>query len=63
MFNPATGEVAKRVAFATGAEVDAAVAAARKAFPGWAATPPLRRARVMFKFKELIEKHADELPR
>ncbi len=61
VFNPATGEVAKRVAFATGAEVDAAVAAARKAFPGWAATPPLRRARVMFKFKELIEKHADEL--
>jgi malonate-semialdehyde dehydrogenase (acetylating) / methylmalonate-semialdehyde dehydrogenase len=61
VFNPAIGEVAKRVAFATAAEVDAAVEAARKAFPAWAATPPLRRARVLFKFKELIEKHADEL--
>ncbi len=63
VFNPATGEVAKRVAFASAAEVGAAVAAAKKAFPAWAATPPLRRARVMFKFKELLEKHADELAR
>ncbi len=61
VFNPATGEVAKRVAFASASEVDTAVAAARKAFPGWAATPPLRRARVMFKYKELLEKHAEEL--
>ena len=61
VFNPATGEVSGRVAFATPAEVDAAVAAATKAFAGWAGTPPLRRARVMFKFKELLERHADEL--
>ena len=61
VFNPATGEVSGRVVFATPAEVDTAVAAATKAFPGWAGTPPLRRARVMFKFKELLERHADEL--
>jgi malonate-semialdehyde dehydrogenase (acetylating) / methylmalonate-semialdehyde dehydrogenase len=61
VFNPATGEVAARVPFASANDVEAAVAAARKAFPGWAATPPLRRARVLFKLKELLEKHADEL--
>jgi malonate-semialdehyde dehydrogenase (acetylating)/methylmalonate-semialdehyde dehydrogenase len=63
VYNPATGEATGRVAFATPADVDAAVAAAQKAFPGWAGTPPLRRARVMFKFKELLEKNADELAR
>ena len=56
VFNPATGEPAASVLLGGKAEVDAAVAAARAAFPGWAATPPLRRARVMFKFKELIER-------
>jgi malonate-semialdehyde dehydrogenase (acetylating) / methylmalonate-semialdehyde dehydrogenase len=61
VFNPATGEVASRVPFATPADVDAAVAAAKAAFPAWSATPPLRRARVMFKLKELIERHTDEL--
>jgi malonate-semialdehyde dehydrogenase (acetylating)/methylmalonate-semialdehyde dehydrogenase len=59
--NPAIGEVSARVPLANLAEVDAAVAAAQAAFPAWAATPPLRRARVMFKFKELLEAHADEL--
>jgi malonate-semialdehyde dehydrogenase (acetylating)/methylmalonate-semialdehyde dehydrogenase len=63
VYNPATGEVTGRVAFATPAEVDAADAAAAKAFPAWAATPPLRRARVMFKFKELLERNADALAR
>ena len=54
VFNPATGERARRVALASAAEVDQAVRAARAAFPGWAATPPLTRARVMFKFRELL---------
>ncbi len=61
VFNPASGAVARRVALASPAEVDAAVRSAAAAFPGWAATPPLRRARVMFKFKELMERHAGEL--
>ncbi len=61
VFNPATGEVASRVALASVAEVDAAVASAKLAGQAWAETAPLRRARVMFKFKELIEKHQDEL--
>jgi len=61
VFNPATGEVAKKVSLATKEEVGEAVAAAEAAFPKWAATPPLQRARVMFKFKTLIEQHMDEL--
>jgi malonate-semialdehyde dehydrogenase (acetylating)/methylmalonate-semialdehyde dehydrogenase len=61
VFNPATGEVARRVGYASAAEVDVAVQAAANAFPAWAATPPLRRARVMFKFKELLDRHSGEL--
>jgi malonate-semialdehyde dehydrogenase (acetylating)/methylmalonate-semialdehyde dehydrogenase len=61
VYNPALGEVASRVAFATEAEVTAAIEAAHKAFPAWAATPPLKRARVMFKFKELLERDLDKL--
>ncbi|MBI3451819.1 MAG: aldehyde dehydrogenase family protein, partial [Rhodospirillales bacterium] len=61
VFNPATGEQAARVAFASAAEVKAAIAVAQAALPGWAATPPLQRARVMFKFKELVEAYRDEL--
>ncbi len=61
VFNPATGEVQAQVSMGTPADVDAAVASAMEAFPGWAATPPLRRARVMFKFKELIEAHSEEI--
>jgi malonate-semialdehyde dehydrogenase (acetylating)/methylmalonate-semialdehyde dehydrogenase len=61
VFNPALGAVAREVALATAAEVEQAVASARAAAPAWAATPVLRRARVMFRFKELIERHADEL--
>ena len=45
----------------TAAEVDAAVAAAKKAAPGWGATPPLKRASYMFRFKELLDQHADEI--
>src|SRR6202012_1586284 len=61
VFNPATGEVQARVALASRAEMRAAVEAAKKAFPEWAAVNPQRRARVMFNFKGLIEKHMDEL--
>ena len=61
--NPATGEVTAKVAFATEAEVDAAVQVAKKAQAAWAATAPLRRQRVMFNLKGLIEKHTDELAR
>lgn len=59
--NPATGEVSGRVALAGGADVEAAVAAASAAFPAWADTPPIRRARVMFRFLELLNAHKDEL--
>jgi len=61
VFNPATGEVCAQVALASVEDVHAAVAAASAAAPAWAETAPLKRARVMFKFKELIEKHQDDL--
>ena len=61
VFNPATGAVTGKVALANAAEVGAAVAAAQAAFPAWADTPPIRRARVMFKYLELVNAHKDEL--
>jgi malonate-semialdehyde dehydrogenase (acetylating)/methylmalonate-semialdehyde dehydrogenase len=61
VFNPATGEVAGRVPLATAAEVDAAVEAAAAAFPAWAATPPHMRARVLFRFRDLVEREGDRL--
>jgi len=61
VFDPATGRVQARVALASKADVERAVAAAQAAFPAWATTTPLNRARVMFKFKELLEKHAEEI--
>ncbi len=63
VYNPAHGSVIARVALAEAADVNAAVAAAAAAFPAWAATPVLRRARILAKFKELVESHADELAR
>ncbi|HEV2160786.1 MAG TPA: aldehyde dehydrogenase family protein, partial [Stellaceae bacterium] len=63
VFNPATGEISGRVALATAAEIDAAVQSAKAAFPGWARTTPMARARILFKFKELLEKRRDELAR
>ncbi|MFT7724661.1 MAG: CoA-acylating methylmalonate-semialdehyde dehydrogenase [Roseateles sp.] len=59
--NPATGRVTGRVALAGRADVDLAVAAAQAAFPAWADTPPIRRARVLFKFLELLNQHRDAL--
>ncbi len=61
IYNPNTGEIQARVALATTAELDAAVAVAEAAFPSWAATNPQRRARVMFEFKRLVEANIDEL--
>ena len=56
VYNPATGEASGRVAFASSALVDRAVQSAKAALAGWAGTPPLRRARVLFKFRELLER-------
>jgi malonate-semialdehyde dehydrogenase (acetylating)/methylmalonate-semialdehyde dehydrogenase len=61
VFDPAQGRVSARVPVATLDEVAAAVAAAKAAFPTWSETAPLKRARLMFKFKELLEAHSDEL--
>jgi malonate-semialdehyde dehydrogenase (acetylating)/methylmalonate-semialdehyde dehydrogenase len=61
VYNPALGELIRRVAFADEGELDAAVGAANEAFPAWAATPPLRRARVLFRLKDLIEQQMDDL--
>lgn len=61
VYNPATGAVAREVALASADEVNAAVAAAKAAFPAWADTPPIRRARVLFKFLELLNQHRDTL--
>ncbi len=63
VFNPATGAVSGQVALASSAEVAQAVAAAQAAFPAWADAPPLKRARVMFKFLELLNLHKDDLAR
>ncbi|WP_129973547.1 MULTISPECIES: CoA-acylating methylmalonate-semialdehyde dehydrogenase [unclassified Pseudomonas] len=61
VFNPATGAVQARVGLASQETVDAAVASALKAFPAWSEQSSLRRSRVMFKFKELLDRHHDEL--
>jgi malonate-semialdehyde dehydrogenase (acetylating) / methylmalonate-semialdehyde dehydrogenase len=61
VFNPATGEVQATVGLASKAELDAAVKVAAAAFPGWAGTPPLTRARIMFRFKQLCDERADEI--
>ncbi len=61
VYNPASGEITARVALADAGEVDKAVAVANAAWPAWANTPPLRRARVMFKLKELLERDRAEM--
>ena len=61
IFNPATGEQDSEVILASKADLDGAVEIAQKAFQTWSLNPPLQRARIMFKFKELIEKNFDEL--
>ncbi|HEX4156607.1 MAG TPA: CoA-acylating methylmalonate-semialdehyde dehydrogenase [Acidobacteriaceae bacterium] len=61
VFHPATGTVQARVPLATDAEVNAAVEAAAAAFPAWSAMPPLRRARVLFRLRDIFESRMDEL--
>src|SRR3989454_11885412 len=61
VFNPATGQVTKKLVFADSGLVDAAVKAATAAFPAWRDTPVLRRARVMQKFLQLLQAHQREL--
>jgi len=61
VFNPTMGALAARVPLASKAEVERVIANAKEAFAGWSETSPVTRARVMFRFKELVEKHMDEL--
>ncbi len=61
VFNPATGEQTAKVNLASKTDVDLAVEKAKKAFEEWSKKPPMQRARVIFKFKELIEKNSDEI--
>ena len=63
VWNPAIGDVQAQVALGGAVEIGQAVDAAAAAFVGWAATPPLKRARVMFKFKDLVENSIDEIAR
>ena len=59
--NPATGEVTRQVALASRAMVEEAIADAQDAFPAWRNTPPVKRARIMFRFRELLQDNADEI--
>src|SRR5210317_848337 len=61
VYNPATGELTRHVAMASKATVEDAISAAEAAFPAWRDTPPAKRARIMFRFKQLLEEHADEI--
>ena len=61
IFNPSTGRVSGSVSLASAKDVDVVVQAARKALPGWAATPPAKRATVMFEFRDLLKKNIEEL--
>jgi len=61
VFNPATGEQESEVILGSKEDLNNTVNIARKAFESWSAKPPLQRARVMFKFKELIERNSEEI--
>jgi malonate-semialdehyde dehydrogenase (acetylating) / methylmalonate-semialdehyde dehydrogenase len=61
VYNPATGDQSATVQLASNADVDAAVQVAREAQPSWGATPPAKRAQVMFRFRDLLNRHIDEL--
>ncbi len=63
VFNPATGAVTGQAVLATAGDVDAAVSAAQNAFPAWANMPPIRRARLMNRFLNLLNEHKEELAR
>jgi len=59
--NPATGQVVRQVAMASKVTVEQAITAAQAAFPDWRNTPAAKRAQVMFRYKQLLEEHADEI--
>ncbi|EAQ65643.1 methylmalonate-semialdehyde dehydrogenase [Marinomonas sp. MED121] len=61
VYNPASGQVSKQVALASKETVEDAIAAAKAAYPAWRNTPAIKRARVMFKFKQLLEDNADTI--
>ena len=61
VYNPATGEVQGKLSYASANEALAAIASAQAAFPAWSGMSPLRRARILFKFKTLLDEHANEL--
>jgi malonate-semialdehyde dehydrogenase (acetylating)/methylmalonate-semialdehyde dehydrogenase len=61
IFNPATGKVQATVPLANRAELETAVESGRQVFPGWSSQPPLRRSRILFRFRELFEAHLDEI--
>ncbi len=61
VYNPSTGEVIKQVALASKVTTEEAIAAAQAAYPAWRDTPPAKRARIMFKFKDLLEQNADKI--
>src|SRR5688500_14917609 len=61
VYDPATGDVIDQVPLSGAAEVDAAVRAASEAQPGWSRTPVMDRVKLMFRFRELLESHAEEL--
>lgn len=63
VYNPATGEQTKQVKLSTTAEMENAISAAQDAFPAWSQLSPLRRARILFKFKTLLEENFNELAR
>ena len=61
VYNPASGEICAEVVLASHDTVERAISAAEAAFPGWRDTPPLKRAQVMFRYKQLLEQHAEEI--
>src|SRR5215475_10364233 len=61
--NPATGEIIGRVSLSSAADIDAAVAAAQAAYPGWRATPPQERARYLMRLREALDKHREDVAR
>src|SRR5215211_7654432 len=63
VYDPASGQQTAQVAYATGEDVDAAVRAAQAAYPAWRDTSTVKRARVMFRFLELLQRNRDELAR
>src|SRR5271170_2332389 len=61
VFNPATGAVTQQVVMASAEDVSAAVASATAAFPSWADTPPVRRARILTRYLNLLNEHRDAI--